>query len=143
MKKTFKALLILFLSIGVASLSLAQRQTGSIAGTVIDDEGNALPGVSVTLSGPGMMGTLTFITSGGGDFRFPSVAPGRDYALTVEIAGFQTVSRRGITVNVGKTIRLVIELKPSTIDEEVTVVAPSPTVDVTSTKRSVSYTHQI
>lgn len=142
-KNFFKVLLILILSIGLASTSLAQRQTGSIAGKVIDDEGNPLPGASVTLSGPHLMGTISYSTTESGDFRFPVVPPGKDYILVIELSGFQTLKREGINVSVGKTARLVIELKPATIEEEVTIVATPPAVDVTSSKHSVIYSSEL
>ena len=59
-KKVIKKSLILLLSLCLVSLALAQRQTGSIAGKITDNEGAPLPGASVTLSGPAMMGTLTY-----------------------------------------------------------------------------------
>lgn len=141
--RIFKILIVIFLSIGIASISLAQRQTGSIAGKVTDNEGIPLPGVSVTLSGPNLMGILTYTTAESGDFRFPSVPPGSNYTLVVELSGFQKIVREGLIVNVGKTVRLVIESKPATIEEEIIVIAPSPTLDMTSTKSSVTYSSDL
>jgi len=138
-KKIKKSLLILLLVFGITSISLAQRQTGSIAGTVKDEEGIGLPGASVTVSSPALMGTSTFVTTEDGDFRFPALPPGT-YSIKVELQGFKTVIREGVIVHVGKTTSVTVTLEPAAIEEQVTVVAESPMVDVSSSKVSVSYT---
>jgi hypothetical protein len=142
-KNLTKFLLILVISVALASLSLAQRQTGSIAGKVTDNEGIPLPGVSVTLSGPSLMGTLSYSTTAAGDFRFPSVPPGRDYSVKAEIAGFKIVTMGNLVVNVGRTTNVDLELEPTTLSEEITVTAPVPAVDVTSTKQAVTYSTEL
>lgn len=140
-KKIFKVSLILLLAFGLTSTSLAQgRQTGSISGTVIDTEGNPLPGCTVTLSGPKLIGTPSYVTSNMGKFRFPSVAPGRDYELRVELPGFKTTIRKNLIVSVAKATIVTITMEITTIEEEVTVVAASPVVDIETSKVSVSYT---
>jgi len=140
-KKIFKVSLILLLAFGLTSTSLAQgRQTGSISGTVVDTEGNLLPGCTVTLSGPRLIGTKGYVTSEMGKFRFPSVAPGPSYELRVELPGFKTTIRKNLIVSVAKATIVTITLEITTIEEEVTVVAASPVVDIETSKVSVSYT---
>lgn len=124
-------------------MSFAQRQTGSISGVVTDEEGVPLPGATVTITGLHIMGTLSYITSETGDFRFPIVPPGKDCSITVELPGFQKFVRSGLIVNVGKTIRLNVELRPEALEEEVIVTAAAPTVDVTSSKQAVVYTSEL
>ena len=139
-KRTIKVFLVLFLSIGLVSIAMAQRQTGSFTGKVTDEEGTPLPGVSVTLTGPALMGALTYTTTESGDFRFPAVPPGSDYSIEFELPAFQKALQTGITSSVGKTFSFIIVLKVETLEEEVTVTAVAPTVDVTSTKHSITYT---
>jgi len=139
-RKNLKFLLILSLVLGLTSTGLAQgTQTGSIHGKVIDEEGNALPGATVTLSGPALMGTKTYVTGDRGAFRFPALLPGSDYEVKVEMPGFKTTIRKGLRVSVGKTTEFTITLEVAEIEEEVTVVAESPVVDVESTKVSIHY----
>jgi len=57
--------------------------------------------------------------------------------------GFQKVARGGIIVHVGKTVTLIIPLASSAIQEEITVIAPSPIVDATSSKISVNYPQEM
>jgi len=139
-KKIIKVSLILLLAFGLTSASFAQgRQTGSISGTVVDTEGNLLPGCTVTLSGPRLIGTKSYVTSEMGKFRFPSVSPGRDYELRVELPGFKTTIKKEIIVSVARSTTIKIELEITTLEEEVTVVAASPVVDIETSKVSVSY----
>jgi hypothetical protein len=91
--KALKIVLSFILLLVLTTAVSAQKQTGSISGKVADTEGAPLPGASITLSGPSLMGTLTYLTTPGGDFRFPSVPPGSDYVITVEMPAFQKCER--------------------------------------------------
>ena len=74
--KILNGALILLLTLGLTSIGFAQgSQTGSISGTVADEEGNVLPGATVSLTGTGIMGILTYVTGEMGRFRFPSLSP--------------------------------------------------------------------
>jgi outer membrane receptor protein involved in Fe transport len=128
-KQLFSILLvILFLAPLVYAQGISQ-ETGSIKGTVKDNEGNALPGVSVSLTSPSVMGIPSTVTNEAGAFRFTLLPPG-EYALTAKLQGFQTVLREGLQVTLGTTLTLTIEMAPAKIEEQVTVTAASPVVDV-------------
>jgi len=131
-------LIILGSIILVNSGSGQGRQTGTLAGTVLDPENNPLPGVTVTLSGPAMMGETSYLTSETGKFRFVALNPG-EYDIKVELTGFKTYIRKGLRVSVGKVTEIDIVLEPAPVAEEVTVVAASPVVDVESAKISINY----
>ncbi len=59
MKTTLRAASLAGLVLALAASAHAQRTTGSIAGTVKDTTGAALPGVTVWVSGPNIVGTQT------------------------------------------------------------------------------------
>jgi len=109
------------------------RETGAIRGTVKDDQGAPLPGVGITLTGVNLMGTRTFLTDANGEFRFPALPPG-EYQVKAVLTGFGTVSREKIRLSTTTTLAVDIELKATTMSEEVTVIAQTPTVDVKSTE---------
>jgi outer membrane receptor protein involved in Fe transport len=123
--------------LGLSVPAFAQRTTGSIVGTVTDESGAVLPGVTVTLSGPGVAGTPTTVTGEGGAYRFPSLPPG-DYKLTFALAGFSTVTHEQIVVPLGGTVEIAAQLKVSTLQESVTVVGESPVVNTASTEVSTN-----
>jgi len=123
------------LAIGCAASAAAQtgQMFGEIVGKVTDDQGGVLPGVTVTLSGPAVMGTPSATTNERGQYRFPAVNSGT-YRLTFEIAGFAPLVRDGIVVPVRSTITVDAAMKLAQLQETVTVSGASPTVDVENTK---------
>lgn len=134
--------IILILSLLITSLNFAQRQSGSLYGTVVDEGGEPLPGATVTISGPTLLGNPNYITGNSGKFRFPSLLPG-EYSLTAEMPGFKTLHRKGLVINVGKTTEVTLVVESAPIKEEVTVTADSPVVDVKSTKISIHYDSEV
>jgi len=137
MKKTkiFLAVLIFALSFSMLDAQIA-RQTGTIKGTVSDNEGTPLPGVSVTTTSPALIGSISDLTDNNGNFRLVAL-PSGTYLVVCELAGFKTTRQEGIVVRTGMTVSITLSIEPSDIQEEVTVTAPSPTVDVQSTKTAI------
>src|SRR5712671_1901149 len=115
----------------------AQVQSGNIKGSVKDQQGGVLPGVTATISG--VDATHTFVTDGSGEFRFLELAPG-PYKISVGLSGFQTVVRQGVVVEVGKNIDLAMVLKVAPVAETVNVVAATPIVDRKQTGTSTNIT---
>jgi hypothetical protein len=109
------------------------RETGAIRGVVMDEQGAPLPGVNVTLTGHNLMGVRTFITGSNGEFRFPALPPG-EYQVKAELQGFKSVVQENIRLTTTITLSLEFTLKPTAIEEQVTVIAQSPTIDVKSTE---------
>ena len=94
--------------------SFAQGTTGSINGTVQDNTGAILPGVSITASGPAIMGVQSAVSNTQGQYRFPSLPPGT-YQLRYELSGFGALVRDGIQVSVGFTSTLNVQLQVATM----------------------------
>jgi len=146
MKKTraflFLVLFGVLFTLGSAVLE-AQRLTGTIRGTVTDEGGEPLPGVSVEVKSPALIGGVqTALTPAGGIFLFPALPPGK-YTVHFAMPGFQKVQRENIIVSVGKTTTIDVILKPAVLEEEVTVVSQSPVVDVTKSGLSTTYDQQL
>ncbi|GAF87990.1 unnamed protein product, partial [marine sediment metagenome] len=134
------AVFLLILSPLVFSQS---KETGAIVGTINDEENSPLPGVEVTLSSENLMGDRSMIADSNGHYRFPALPPGL-YTVTAKLQGFATTIRENIRVTT--TVRLTVDLamKLSAIEEEITVIAVSPTIDVkTSETASVTLTDEI
>jgi outer membrane receptor protein involved in Fe transport len=118
--------------------ALAQRVTGSVVGTVKDDTGAVLPGVTVTLKGENIVGTQTDVTNERGFYRFVALPPG-DYDLTFSLSGFATLNRPGVKVSVGGTNEENVALKVRQLGEEVTVAGEAEVVDTTTDSVSTNY----
>jgi outer membrane receptor protein involved in Fe transport len=122
----------------LATPLLAQRTTGSIVGTVRDTGGGALPGVTVSLTGPTVVGTQTVTTNEEGFYRFINLPPGA-YDLSYTLTGFRTLTNRGLRVGVGMTAEENPVLEVSQIAESIDVVADAPVVDTQSNEVGANY----
>jgi hypothetical protein len=137
--KWMKLFLALVLCVTVVPLVHAQRETGSIRGTVVEKDGAPLPGVTVTVTSPALQGAGNALSASDGLYRFPALPPGR-YKLEAKLQGFKTFIRDGIVVHVGMNVEIRVPMEPSAINEEVTVTAASPVVDVINTKMANTIT---
>ncbi len=107
--------------------------TGTIQGRVADAQGAVLPGVTVFATSPALIQPQSTVTSETGNYRFPAVPPGT-YELSYELAGFNTLKRSGISITLGFTANVNVELALATLQETVTVSGASPVIDTTTTR---------
>ena len=130
------------ISLGMALPALAQG-VGAIGGVVRDESGAVLPGATVTLSSPGLIGgNQTTVTEGQGTYQFQRLLPGT-YSVHAELAGFRTVIQEGITVNANVTSRADLRLAVGDLQETVTVAAQVPLLDTTSALNQVVMTREV
>ncbi len=120
----------------LAPVAVFAQTTGTVDGTVTDQSGAPLPGVTVELTGPNLQGMRTAVTSADGRYRFPSVPPG-PYKVVASLSGFGRVQKNA-TVTLGSTASVAMQLSLSTT-AEVTVTGEAPLVDVTSTTQGSNY----
>ncbi|MFH1962542.1 MAG: carboxypeptidase regulatory-like domain-containing protein [bacterium] len=135
MRKVLSILCLVFL-VGVFTYA---QESGTIRGTVNDEDGTPLPGVTVTLSGSKVL-TQTVITSERGNFRFMGLPVAQDYTLRLEIPGFNTLIREMLGVSFGRDTSLSLTLSQATLAEEITVVGESPVIDTKRTQVGVNIT---
>ncbi len=125
-----RKILILSLLLLVAALPVAaQSLVGTVAGTVKDEQGGVLPGVTVTLIGK--TGSRATTTDAEGAFRFAAVSPGT-YSLTTELSGFRAKRQDNVDVGIGKVADINFALGVGGVTETVDVIGESPVVDVAS-----------
>ncbi len=91
-----------------AAPAFAQLQTGNLYGTVVDEQGAPLPGVTVTLSGGGA--PQVQVTDAQGQFRFLGLAPGST-GSKAELEGFSTVDYPNIAINIGRNTEIEVTLQ--------------------------------
>jgi hypothetical protein len=125
--------LVLATSAPVFAQGGGASSTGTIQGRIADAQGAVLPGVTITASGPALLGEQTTVSSETGNYRFPAVPPGV-YTLTYELAGFNTLRREGIQITLGFTANVNVELTLATLQETVTVTGESPVIDTSTTR---------
>src|SRR5580765_2536119 len=110
--------------------AFAQGTTGAIAGRIADAQGLAVPGVTVTVTGP--QGAKTVVTDAEGRFSVPFLTPGA-YVVRAELAGFKAVEQPNVTVSLGQTVDLPLKLEVGGLSETVQVTGTSPIIDTGST----------
>jgi len=122
-----------------ASLTYSQRLTGILRGDVKDERGEVLPGVTVEIESPALIGgKRSMVTNESGTYVFGALTPGT-YKAVFSMPSFQKQVREAIVISVGKTTMLDIILKPAAIEESVTVTGQAPVVDVTNSGMSMNY----
>jgi len=118
----------------------AQTTTGRLIGTVVDDKGIALPGVTVSITSPALIGgERASITDLAGEFAFVGVAPG-EYTVKADFSGLISQERNEVLVALGGTRSIIIEMPQGTFRGQVEVVAETPMVDPTQANTETNYT---
>ena len=131
MLRTLRVVAIVLLVSVLAAPAWAQVQTGSILVKVIDDQGAAIPGVTVTVTSPVLPQPLVGVTDSAGTKNFTALSVGT-YSIKSTLSGFQTVTREGVQVVQNQTVSIDTTMKVGAMTEEVTVTGASPVVDTKS-----------
>ena len=118
------AVIILLLALPIAAFA----QEATIIGRITDSTGGVLPGVTVTALHEATGTQFVGVTDTLGVYRIP-VRIG-DFRITAELSGFATIMRTGVTLLVGQTATLDLQMSPSTVQESVTVTGEAPLVDM-------------
>ena len=124
-----------------SSFTVAQEQYGNIRGVVVDENGEPLPGVTVTLESD-LYNPRNLVTSDGGIFRFLNVSVG-PCRVKCELPGFKTYIQENIEMTVGFNVDLKVKMEIAALEEEVVVVAESPVVDLKKTGTSTTFTQEM
>ena len=120
--------ILLVLSLGLSAPAWAQSQGGSIFVKSADEQGAAVPGATITITGPVLPAAVTGVTDSSGNYRSPLLPVGT-YTVKIALQGFQTISRENVVLLQTQTVTLEFTMKVSTVNEEVTVKGESPIVD--------------
>jgi Carboxypeptidase regulatory-like domain len=117
------------LLVGWATAASAQQGLGGLRGVITDDQGAVLPGVTVTITSPTMLGPQVDVTNGQGEYRVINLPPGT-FTLTAELTGFASYQREGILLRAGATFQVDVKMQLSTLQETITVRGDSPMIEV-------------
>src|SRR5215213_9458442 len=88
----------------------AQVDTGTLSGTVKDEQGGVLPGATVTITHQGQGLTLTTVTRGDGTYIFTPIRTGA-YSVEIDFHRFRKGVLRGLTVGIQENVRLAFTLQ--------------------------------
>lgn len=104
---------------------LPGRRAARLTGRVSGPEGSEIPGVTVTLTAPGLPHRTAVVSDAAGSFHFPPL-PAGTYELTASLGGFQTVTRWvELREERAREVRFTLDL--ATVAEEIVVTAEATT----------------
>ena len=132
MRKAARIVLVFALALIVATRpAVAQQTTGSIAGVVLDVQGAAVPGATVTATSTDTGLTRTVTTNAAGVYQLAALPVGA-YDLVIELSGFTRIEIKRAVVRLSETNDLDVTLRVAGVAETVTVTGDVPPVPTTS-----------
>ncbi|HUN84919.1 MAG TPA: carboxypeptidase regulatory-like domain-containing protein [Terracidiphilus sp.] len=126
------ALALGFMLPTVQQAAFCQETTAGLQGTVKDPSGAVVPGATVTVTTPTLVGSKVTTTDAAGYYRFANLPPG-SYTMLVKAAGFDTLKRTDIVLEVGHLPTLNLDLKVGSLSTVVQVTSEAPLIDATTT----------
>lgn len=120
-----------FLASVFAATALAQTQTATLRGTVVDSSGAVVPAASATLTNTDQGRSWKSTTNEEGGYVFVQIPPGK-YALAVEAKGFKRYQRTGMTLEVAQVAALDVTLELGALSEVVEVNTQVPLLETAS-----------
>ncbi|HUN85636.1 MAG TPA: TonB-dependent receptor [Terracidiphilus sp.] len=132
--------LLLFL---VFSARIWAQDVASITGTVTDQSGAVVPGVSVTLENPSTSVSYKALTNSLGSYTIQNVQPGPGYKITFSASGFSPTVITGLYLNVSATRTQNARLQVGNTAQTVEVSAAASTVTLDTTDATVGNNFQV
>jgi Carboxypeptidase regulatory-like domain len=134
--RCFFVLVVLGLS---ASVSFAQF-SGSVAGTVQDSSGAAVPKANVTVVHIATQITNTAVSDANGNFNVESLQPGT-YEISAEAAGFAKTVVTAI-LNTNQRLAVTVTLSLKSVTTSVQVTEQAPIVNPDESRNQMTLEHQ-
>jgi hypothetical protein len=128
---------LIHLILGMAGLLVvctslySQGSSARIVGTVTDKSGGAIAGATVTVTDVQRNVTRNLTTDDAGDYNAPNLIPGT-YTVRGASAGFNSVERQNITLEIGQDARVDLQLQPGAVTQTITVTEALPMLETTN-----------
>jgi Carboxypeptidase regulatory-like domain/TonB dependent receptor len=125
-----RSLLLIAVLVLLTPMAMAQTSGASLAGTVTDESGGALPGVTVTAMNNATGFSRSTITAADGTYHFP-LLPAGTYDVTADLSGFASVTTQKVELNVASERQVDVILKQAAVKEQITVIAQASLIETT------------
>jgi hypothetical protein len=132
------ALLAVLACLAFPSRLVGQSTTGTIQGTVSDQQEAVVPGATVTIRNVGTNAVRRAVSEQNGFYRFLNVPVG-EYESTVERGGFAKHERSGITLSLNQDAVVDVQLQPAGLTERIEVRAEAPLINRTTPEVGVRF----
>ncbi|MFZ2022827.1 MAG: carboxypeptidase regulatory-like domain-containing protein [Terracidiphilus sp.] len=127
---SIRFLALLFLVVGTSLTAISQQITGSIVGTVKDQQGAVVNSATVKATNSDTGFTRSVPSNGYGEFRIDYLPVGK-YSVEATAANFKTFVQKNVVLTVDQTQTMEIVLEIGAQTQTVTVTEAPPTVDTT------------
>jgi hypothetical protein len=127
----FRLILAVALVAALAGPARAQSSNGALHGTVTDQGGGVLPGVTVKLQSSATGLAREVVTNASGVYVF-NFLPSGEYEVTAELTGFKSVRRADIKLEIGQSLQQDLKMEVGQVTEVVNVEGIAPHLDRTS-----------
>jgi carboxypeptidase family protein len=134
----------LLIALGLCALpALAQARSSSadLSGTVSDPSKSPVPGATVVATNIATGLARNGVTDANGVYRIPLLPPG-EYEVKIQINGFNTQIKKGITLTVGEIIPLNFEISRGGTIDSVSVETDQPLIETERTHQSSTITQR-
>jgi hypothetical protein len=129
----------LLLTIPVA-VGAQGTQSGVLSGTVTDDAGGPMPGVTVTVTSPALLTPRTVFTGANGDYAVRGLPPGA-YKVSFALDGMVTVEQQ-VPIEVGRTARADSKMELAEFEDQI-VVTDQSTTPLDDVQGSTNFTSEL
>src|SRR5258705_11988964 len=120
------------LSLLVATCAFAQRDLGTITGTITDPTGAAIPNAKVVITEDATGLSYEVQASSAGDYVRPLLKPGT-YTITAEAPGFRRVAQKNVVLTPGERVGVFLTLAVGDVTQSVEVSTQAPLLQTEST----------
>ena len=122
---SFRLIQLIISLIAVACIAVAQIGRGTLTGTITDPTGAGVPNAAITLTNLDTGVKTTGQSGSAGNYYFSNLVPGA-YTIDVSSSGFRDYTQKGVTVSVGDTVTVNINLQLGATSDRVVVTAEAP-----------------
>jgi hypothetical protein len=143
LRKTLLAWVTSFALVLALTCVASAQDVASITGTITDDTGAVVAGVSVTLENASTGATYKTQTDAQGSYTFSDVAPGPNYRITFNHGGFSPFVITGLYLNVNKTRTQNVKLRVGSTTQTIEVSADSEGESLNTTDATVGNNFQV
>src|SRR5712692_6220134 len=130
---------VIVLALCVPLLAFAQEFRATVAGTVTDSSGGAIPGVSITVVETRTGTRSETVSDTTGQYVVPFLAPG-EYEIHVRLQGFKEFSRKAVHLASGDQVAIDARLEVGDVAESVSVTADAPLVNTANSSTGQTIT---
>ena len=131
------AILLILVAGSWPVVAAAQEYRATVVGRVVDEQGGALPGVTVTATHVETNTTSQAVTNTEGAYTFPLLPPGV-YSVAAELSGFQRLVRSDVNLGAGQRVAVDLAMRLGNVSETVDVTAESSLLQTASASTGLS-----